>query len=159
MSPEPRVSAQMRARIDHEMARFPDKRGALLAALHLVEEAHGHVGPDSVKEVAALFDLPPIEVMEVASFYNMFHPRPGGRHRVYVCTNLPCSLRGARSLLRELEAHLGIRSGETTPDGRISLGHEECLGACAYAPMFRIGATYHENLGVEEAKRLLDALE
>lgn len=159
MSAEPVLSEQMRARIDREMAKYPEKRGALLAALHLVEEAQGHVGREGMKEVAELFGLAPIEVMEVASFYNMFHARPGGRHRVYVCTNLPCSLRGARSLLRELEAHLGIRSGEATPDGRISLGHEECLGACGYAPMLRIGATYHENLDVEEARRLLDALE
>jgi NADH:ubiquinone oxidoreductase subunit E len=97
--------------------------------------------------------------MEVVSFYNMFHVRPGGRHHVYVCTNLPCSLRGARGLLRSLEAHLGIEAGETTGDGRITLGHEECLGACGYAPMLRVDATYHENLDDARAKEILDALE
>jgi NADH-quinone oxidoreductase subunit E len=76
-----------------------------------------------------------------------------------VCTNLPCSLRGARGLMRKLEAHLEIDAGETTKDGRITLGHEECLGACAYAPMMRIDETYHENLDLEEAKRILDELE
>jgi NADH:ubiquinone oxidoreductase subunit E len=75
-----------------------------------------------------------------------------------VCTNLPCSLRGARVLLKQLEAHLGIEAGETTPDGRITLGHEECLGACAYAPMMRVDDEYHEDLDAEEAKRILDAL-
>jgi NADH:ubiquinone oxidoreductase subunit E len=77
---------------------------------------------------------------------------------VYVCTNLPCSLRGARVLLKQIEAHLGVEAGETTADGRITLGHEECLGACAYAPMMRVDDAYHEDLDVEEAKRILDAL-
>jgi NADH-quinone oxidoreductase subunit E len=89
----------------------------------------------------------------------MFYDRPQGRHHVYFCTNLPCSLRGARNLLREVEKHLGIKAGETTPDGRITLGHEECLGACAYAPMCRVDEAYHENLDAEQAKALLDGLE
>jgi NADH:ubiquinone oxidoreductase subunit E len=89
----------------------------------------------------------------------MFHAEPQGRHHVHVCTNLPCSLRGARELLRQLEAHLGIHAGETTPDGRITLGHEECLGACAYAPMMRVDETYHEDLDAQTAKRIVDGLE
>jgi NADH:ubiquinone oxidoreductase subunit E len=97
--------------------------------------------------------------MEVVSFYNMFYDEPQPRHHVHVCTNLPCSLRGARTLLAQLEAHLGIRAGSTTSDGRIGLGHEECLGACAYAPMMRVDATYHEDLDAEKAKRVLDSLE
>ena len=97
--------------------------------------------------------------MEVVTFYNMFYDRPQGRHHVYVCTNLPCSLRGARELLRELEQHLGIEAGETTKDGRVTLGHEECLGACAWAPMLRVDETYHENLDVDAAKRIVDGLE
>ena len=97
-------------------------------------------------------------MFEVVSFYNMFYDAPQPRHHVYVCTNLPCSLRGARNLLRGLEAHLGIEAGETTPDGRLALGHEECLGACAYAPMMRVGERYHEDLDVEKAKSILDSL-
>ena len=79
--------------------------------------------------------------------------------QVRVCTNLPCSLRGARDLLHRIEAHLGIHAGESTPDGRIRLGHEDCLGACAYAPMMRVDREYHEDLDVERAKRILDALD
>jgi NADH:ubiquinone oxidoreductase subunit E len=89
----------------------------------------------------------------------MFYDAPQPRHHVHVCTNLPCSLRGARSLLHQLEAHLGIEAGEVTPDGRLSLGHEECLGACGYAPMLRVDARYYEDLDVEQAKSILDALE
>jgi NADH:ubiquinone oxidoreductase subunit E len=97
--------------------------------------------------------------MEVVTFYNMFHAAPQPRHHVHVCTNLPCSLRGARTLLAQLELHLGIRAGEATPDGRIGLGHEECLGACAYAPMMRVDDRYCEDLDLAEARRILDALE
>jgi NADH-quinone oxidoreductase subunit E len=153
------ITPELRSRIEAAMRSYPHKRGALLPALHLVHEQAGHVTPETARELAALFDLRPAEVMEVVHFYNMFYDRPQGRHHVYVCTNLPCSLRGARGLLRALEAHLGIEPGETTQDGRITLGHEECLGACAYAPMMRIDGTDHEDLDVEEAKRILDALE
>ncbi|MEN8182176.1 MAG: NAD(P)H-dependent oxidoreductase subunit E [Myxococcota bacterium] len=153
------ISAATREKIDAEIARYPQARGALLPALHLVQADLGHIAPDTAREVAEIFALAPVEVMEVATFYNMFHTRQGGRHHAYVCTNLPCSLRGARGLLRSLEAHLGVRVGETTADGRVTLGHEECLGACAYAPMMRIDDTYHEDLDVERAKQILDALE
>jgi NADH-quinone oxidoreductase subunit E len=153
------LSDEARARIEREMARYPQKRGALLPALHIAQEEAGWISPETARAVGELFGLRPVEVMEVVSFYNMFHDRPRGRHQVNVCTNLPCSLRGARTLLAQLEGHLGIAAGETTEDGRISLGHEECLGACAYAPMLRIGGAYHENLDLEAAKRILDELE
>jgi NADH-quinone oxidoreductase subunit E len=153
------ISEQTRAQIEQAAARYPRRRGALLPALHLVQRELGCIAPDTATEVAEIFGIHPIEVMELVTFYNMFHDRPKGRHQVRVCTNLPCSLRGARSMLGQLEAYLGVEAGETTSDGRITLGHEECLGACAWAPMMRVGDTYHENLDVEQAKRILDALE
>ncbi len=153
------LSAEIRAAIDAEKAKYPVARGALLAAIRLVQEQEGHISADAAREIASIFEIAPIEVMEVVSFYNMFYDRPQAKHHVHVCTNLPCSLRGARSLLRQLEAHLGVRAGETTADGRITLGHEECLGACAYAPMLRVGETYHENLDLEKARKILDELD
>lgn len=152
------ISAETRALIDQEIAKYPVRRGALLPALHLVQRQLGHVALDTAKEVAAIFEIRPIEVMEVVTFYNMFYDAPQGRHHVHVCTNLPCSLRGARGLLRGLAAHLGIEAGETTPDGRISLGHEECLGACGYAPMLRVDETFHEDLDLASAREIVDAL-
>ena len=152
------ISAEARARIDAEIQKYPRKRGALLPALHIVQAEQGHVSADSAREVAAIFEILPVEVMEVVSFYNMFFHSPQPRHHVHVCTNLPCSLRGARALLRELEQHLGVDESGNTADGRIHLGHEECLGACAYAPMLRIDDTYHEDLDVSKAKSLLDVL-
>ena len=153
------ISRDSRARIDAEIAKYPQRRGALLPALHIVHEEHGHVAAESARELAEIFGLRPIEVMEVVSFYNMFYATPQPRHHVYVCTNLPCSLRGARSLLRDLERHLGVDEHGNTGDGRIHLGHEECLGACAYAPMMRIDDRYCEDLDLEQARRILDALE
>ena len=153
------ISEDTRARIDAEIAKYPERRGALLPALHHVQAELGHVAPETAAEMAEIFGLRPVEVMEVVTFYNMFYATPQPRHHVYLCTNLPCSLRGARTLLAQLELHLGIRAGEATPDGRIGLGHEECLGACAYAPMMRVDDRYHEDLDLAEAKRILDALE
>lgn len=153
------ISAEARSAIDVEIAKYPKRRGALLPALHIVQKELGHIAPETASELAEIFELKPVDVMEVVSFYNMFFASPQGRHHVYVCTNLPCSLRGARVLLKQLEAHLGVSAGETTADGRLTLGHEECLGACAYAPMLRVDETYYENLDIEEAKRILDALE
>ena len=152
------ISAQARARIDAEIQKYPRKRGALLPALHIVQAELGHVSAETASEVAAIFEILPVEVMEVVSFYNMFFATQQPRHHVHVCTNLPCSLRGARGLLRALEEHLGVDDSGNTADGRIHLGHEECLGACAYAPMLRIDDTYHEDLDVSKAKALLDAL-
>lgn len=153
------ISPPTRDRIEAEIEKYPARRGALLPALHLVHAELGYVSPEAARELAEIFAIRPGQVMELVSFYNMFHATPQPRHHVNVCTNLPCSLRGARALLRGLESHLGIEVGGATPDGRIGLGREECLGACGYAPMMRVDDRYHENLDLEQARRIVDALE
>ncbi len=153
------MKAETREKIEALFVRYPAKRGALLPAIYLVQAEKGYVDADGARELAALFGIAPVDVWEVLSFYNMFYTEPQGRHHVYVCTNLPCSLRGARSLLRGLEAHLGVHSGETTRDGRITIGHEECLGSCGTAPMMRVDGVYHENLDLAAARRIVDELE
>jgi NADH-quinone oxidoreductase E subunit len=153
------ISRATRAKIEAEIAKYPEKRGALLPALYLLQDEHGHVSLDGAAELAEILDILPGEVMEVVSFYNMFYDAPQPRHHVHVCTNLSCSLRGSRSLLSQLEAYLGIKAGEATADGRIGLGHEECLGACGYAPMMRVDDEYYEDLDPEKAKSILEALD
>jgi NADH-quinone oxidoreductase subunit E len=153
------ISEQARARIDEAISKLPAKRGALLPALHIVQEELGHISPETARELGELFEIHPVEVMEVVSFYNMFYAEPQSRHHVYVCTNLPCSLRGARVLYEQLEAHLEVDENGNTADGRIHLGHEECLGACAYAPMMRVDDRYCEDLDLDKAKRALEELE
>ncbi len=152
------ISDETRSMIDAAIEKYPQKRGALLPALHLVQDDHGHVSTEGAVELAEIFEIHPVEVMEVITFYNMFFDSPQAKHHVYVCTNLPCSLRGARSLLKQLESHLGVTAPGETSDGRVFLGHEECLGACGYAPMMRVDGQYHEDLDVEKAKRILDSL-
>lgn len=153
------ISDATRSAVAELMKHFPEKRGALLPALHLIQRELGHVATETAVEVAELFELHPVQVLEVVRFYNLIYDAPQAQHHVTVCTNLSCSLRGARRLLRQLEAHLGVVAGTATPDGRIHLGHEECLGACAGAPMMRVDERYHEDLDVETAKSILDALE
>jgi NADH-quinone oxidoreductase subunit E len=153
------IREETRREISAAISRYPEPRGALLPALHLLHRDHGYLDSELVDDVAALFELPRVELYEVLSFYNMFYSAPQGRHHVRVCTNLPCSLLGSRALLARLESHLGVRAGGTTPDGRINLGHEECLGACGYAPMIRVNDTYHENLDGARACEILDSLE
>jgi NADH-quinone oxidoreductase subunit E len=153
------VQAETRKQIEALFERYPQKRGALLPAIYLVQAEDGHVDGDKARELAELFELKPVEVWEVLSFYNMFYTTPQGRHHVYVCTNLPCSLCGSRSILKGLEAHLAVRVGGTTDDGRITLGHEECLGSCGTSPVLRIDGEYHEGVDLAEAKRIVDALE
>jgi len=152
------ISDETRSKIDEAISKYPKKRGALLPAIHLVQADHGHVSNECAVELAEIFEILPIQVMEVVTFYNMFFDSPQAKHHVYVCTNLPCSLRGSRSLLSQLESHLGVTAPGETPDGRIFLGHEECLGACGYAPMMRVDDEYHEDLDVEKAKQILDSL-
>ena len=153
------LRAETRQKIEALFEKSPEKRGALLPAIYLVQEEQGWVSAEQAEALAELFDLKPVDVWEVLTFYNMFYTSPQGRHHVYVCTNLPCSLRGARGLLKQLESHLGIRAGQTTEDGRVTLGHEECLGSCGTAPVLRVDGRYCENVEAEEARRLVDALE
>ncbi len=150
---------ETRHKIGDLFEKYPEKRGALLPAIYLVQAEQGWVSPEQARELAELFELKPVEVWEVLTFYNMFYTTPQGRHHVYVCTNLPCSLRGGRGILRQLESHLGIHAGQTTADGRLTLGHEECLGSCGTAPVLRVDGRYVENVDAEEACRVVDALE
>ena len=111
-------------------------------------------------KVAQYLDMPPIAVYEVATFYSMYELKPVGRHKVCVCTNVSCMLRGAEELVSHIEGRLGIRIGESTADGRIFLKQEEeCLAACCGAPMMMVDHRYHENLTVEDVDRILDELD
>ncbi len=159
VSVEAPLSAATREAIRTEVAKFPQPRGALLGVLRLVQRERGALSLETLRELAPLLGASPGELFEVVSFYNLFRTASCGRHVVGVCTNLPCSLRGARELLARLEEHLTIRAGQSTSDGRIHLVREECLGACAGAPMLRIGEVYHEGLDAVRARALMDALE
>ncbi len=161
-TPPAALSAHTRAEIDHWVARFPAgrQRSAVIAALRAAQEQNqGYLTAPLMDAIAAYLKLPPIQVYEVASFYSMFETHPCGRHHVSVCTNISCMLRGGEELLAHVEKRLGIKVGESTPDGRIFLKQEEeCLAACTGAPMMMVDHVYHENLTPESVDRILAEL-
>jgi len=156
------LSPHVREEIDRWVAKFPPdrKRSAVISALHAAQhENHGFLTTDIMDAVAEYLGLPAIQVYEVASFYSMFETKPVGRHHVSVCTNISCMLRGADEIRGYVERKLGIKTGESTPDGRIYLKREEeCLAACTGAPMLMVDHVYHENLTHEIVDKILDEL-
>lgn len=157
------LSEHVREEIDRWIARFPEgrQRSAVLAALHAVQhENEGYLTRELMDAVAEYLELPPIQVYEVATFYSMFETEPVGRHSISVCTNISCMLRGSDDIVRHIESRLGIRTGESTPDGRFYLKQEEeCLAACCGAPMMMVDHRYYENLTPEIVDQVLDGIE
>jgi NADH-quinone oxidoreductase subunit E len=156
------LSEHVREEIDRWVEKFPPerKRSAVISALHAVQhENNGFLTTDLMDAVAAYLGLAPIHVYEVASFYSMFETKPVGRHHVSVCTNISCMLRGAQEIVDRVENKLGIKTGESTADGRIYLKREEeCLAACTGAPMMMVDHVFHENLTPESIDKILDDL-
>ncbi len=157
-----RLSAHVREEIDHWVAKYPpgQQRSAVLAALRAVQHEHGHLTVEQMDAVAAYLDMAPIEVYEVASFYSMFELEPVGRHTIAVCDNISCMLRGADRIIEHIENRLGIKRGESTPDGKFYFKQEEeCLAACCGGPMMQVDHKYYENLTPEKVDEILDNLE
>jgi NADH-quinone oxidoreductase subunit E len=157
------LSQHARDVIDHWVAKFPEgqQRSAIIAALREVQhDNQGFLTPELMDAVAEYLDLPPIQVYEVATFYSMFETRPVGRHHVSVCTNISCMLCGSDDIVAHVEEKLGIKTGESTADGRIFLKQEEeCLAACNGAPMMMVDHVYYENLTPQKVDEILDNLE
>jgi NADH-quinone oxidoreductase subunit E len=129
----------------------------VIAALHAVMHEKGHLPTDSMDAVAEYLGIPAIQVYEAATFYSMFETRPTARHHISVCTNISCMLCGGESIVEHIQRRLGIKLGESTPDGRFYLKQEEeCLAACNGAPMMMVNHVYFENLTPEKVDRILD---
>ena len=156
------LSAETRADIEHWLSKFPAdrRRSATLQALMAAQQQNGgHLTDALIAAVAGYLGIPPVWAYEVASFYSMFQLEPVGRHNVAICTNISCWLNGAEDLVRHCEQRLDIRLGESTPDGRIFLKREEeCLAACAGAPMMVVDGHYHERLTAQKLDQILDGL-
>ena len=156
------LSAASCAAIDAELAKYPDdqRQSAVMAALTITQDANGGwLTRELMDAVADYLGMPAIAVYEVATFYSMYELKPVGRHKLCVCTNISCLLRGSEEVVAHLSERLGIGLGETTPDGRITLKEVECLGACANAPMLQLGDRYVEDLTPEKLDQLLEGLE
>jgi NADH-quinone oxidoreductase subunit E len=157
------LSAHVKDEIEHWKARFPAdrQRSAVISALHAVQhENHGFVTAEQMNSVAEYLDLPTIQVYEVATFYSMFQTREVGRNEVAICTNVACMLRGADDIVDHVESKLGIKTGESTADGKVFLKQEEeCIAACCGAPALMVNHKYYENLTTEMVDEILDGLD
>ena len=127
-------------KIDREIAKYPpdQKRSAVMSALIIAQDEKGWLSSELMDYVAKYLDMPPVAVYEVATFYSMYNLEPMGRHKLTLCTCLPCGLQGALDAADHLRHKLGIDFNETTPDGRFTLKEGECMGACAMAPVLLV---------------------
>lgn len=133
------------------------QKSALIPVLHLAQqEFGGWLSSSTMDYVASLLQLDPIEVYEVATFYSMYNLKPVGKYMFEVCQTGPCMLSGSDNIIRYIGEKLGIRPGETTPDGLFTLKTVECLGACGYAPMMQMGKTYREHLTKEKVDAIIE---
>ena len=139
-------------------ARFPEARSATIPALRLAQERHGWLPPEAFEEVADALGLTPAYCHAVASFYDMFHLAPVGRHLVEVCTNLSCALNGAQRVVDAFESELGVRAGETTPDGEITFRTVECLGGCGYATVVAVDNRYRHDVRPSHVAEIAEGL-
>jgi NADH-quinone oxidoreductase subunit E len=151
-------SETARERIPTIVARYPEKRAALLPLLWIVQEEHGYVSEEAMTEVAGLLDLTPPQVFQTISFYTMYNTKPIGKFHIQVCRSLMCALVGTDNVTRWIESKLGIKLGETTPDKMFTLKQVECLASCATGPMMQINDDYYESLTQDKVNRILDDL-
>ena len=140
------------------ITHYPAPEAALLPVLHKVQDELGWLPVSAMDWVAERLGLPRTRVYGVTSFYTMFLREPPGKHRLEICTNLSCSLMGAEHLRDHLCNKLGIKPGETTPDGEITFTEVECLGSCGTAPVMMVDDEYHESLTPEKIDAILDGL-
>jgi len=136
-------------------AGYPQSRSAVLPALRLAQEQYGWLSPEALREVADALDLTPAYCQAVASFYDMFHMQPVGRHLVEVCTNISCALVGAQQVLEAFESELGVKTGETTQDGDVTLRALECAGGCGWGTVVAVDHRYREPVQPEDVPKII----
>lgn len=146
------------------LSKYPPegKRSALMPLLFLAQREEGYINKAAMQDIAAMLDITETEVAGVVGFYTLYHEQKEGKRRIQVCTDLPCALRGADKFMDDLCGNLGIKVGETTPDGAVTIEAVTCLAACDKAPMFQTqgpeGIKYHENMTVEKTLELVEGL-
>jgi NADH-quinone oxidoreductase subunit E len=144
--------------IDAWLKKYPkeQKRSAILAALHAAQDQNnGWISIELMEAIADYLEILPIQVREVATFYDMYDLKPAGKHKIRVCTNVSCMLRGSDKILEQCEKTLGIECGESTKDGKFKLIEAECLGACVDAPAMQIDTEYYLKLDAETVNAIL----
>jgi NADH-quinone oxidoreductase E subunit len=151
--------AEFHDRVQELRQLYPDDRSAIMGALHLAQKRHGGWLPvEALEEVGEAMELTPAYVQSIASFYDMYHLAPVGRHAVEVCTNLPCALVGAQEVVDAFERELGIPPGETTEEGEVTFRLIECAGGCGYAPVVVVDHRYREPVRVDQVPGIVEEL-
>ena len=150
--------AEVKARFDQILTRYPNKEAALLPTLHLVQETWGWISPEAVHYVGNLLDLSPATVFGVVSFYDMYNQKPVGKYQLRVCTNLSCMVSNAYDIFEGLCEKLDVQPHQTTKDGLYTVVEVECLGSCGTAPVVQVNNDYHENMSVPKMDELLARL-
>ena len=147
------------AEIDAILARYPQKRSAILALLYIAQDTYGRLTDEAIREVAQIIEVPPTDVFEVVGFYTLLYDDKVGKMVLQVCDDIPCAFCGAEELVSTLQQRLGIHSDETTPDGIFTLQRVKCLSACDKAPMLQANLDYYGNLDTaEKVDALLEQL-
>jgi NADH-quinone oxidoreductase subunit E len=155
----PENAAHFRGEVQALAEQYPESRSAVLPALRLAQERHGGwLPPEAFVEVADALDLTPAYCKGVATFYDMFHLEPVGRHVIEVCTNICCGLRGAQDVLAAFESELGVAPGETTPDGEFTLRAVECIGGCGWPTVVAVDDYHRLNVGAGDAAGIVEEL-
>lgn len=146
------------------LAKYPAdrKRSAVMPLLYLAQQEPGYITKQAMQEIGEILEMPVTDIDSIVGFYTLYHEAPAGRYHVQVCTDLPCALRGADEFLRQLCENIGIKVGETTPDGKVTIEEVKCLAGCHRAPLFQVQGgddiSYHENQTVESAAALIEEL-
>jgi len=153
-----KLSPETIRKIEGLKDRFPQRRSAVIPALHFAQADTSCLEDDTLAEVARILELPLNMTTEVVGFYTMFDRTSPGKYKLEVCRNLSCALMGAKKMVAHLEEKLGIKCGETTIDGKFTLLEAECLGACGYAPMMMVGPYFYEFLDREKVDAIIGAL-
>jgi NADH-quinone oxidoreductase subunit E len=156
--PEAGPEGDLYDQIQEIAAQYPVRRSAVMPALRLAQDKYGWLPPQAFREVGEALDLTPAYCQAVASFYDMFHLEPVGRHMVEVCTNVSCALVGAQQVLEEFEAELGVHAGETTDDGEITLRTVECAGGCGWGTVVAVDHRYREPVKPEDVPAIVEEL-
>ena len=136
--------------IDAILARYDQRRSAVIPLLYIAQDEYGHLTDDAIREVAAILELPPTDVFEVVGFYTLFYDKPVGTWMLQVCDDVPCCFLGAEELVAQLEQKLGIKVDQTTADGMFSLQRVKCLADCDRAPMLQANLEFYRNIDTPE---------
>ena len=146
------------------LSKYPPdhKRSAVMPLLYLAQREEGYISKAAMQDVAGIVDITETDVAAIVGFYTLYHDKKEGKYRMQVCTDLPCALRGAEEFMNSLCGNLGIKVGETTEDGFLTIEAVTCLAACDKAPMFQMqgpdGIKYHENMSVDRTMELINTL-